>query len=388
MHPSPMKPVAPLGSDSIRILDVMAEGVLITDAHLQSPGPYVVYVNAAFERLTGWRREEIVGRTPRVLQGPETDLSAFESMHDRLGCGEAWEGRAVNYRRSGQPFVMEWSIAPLPDLHGAVRHYLAVQRDVTERIEAQQRLETALRAAHDADRAKLDFLAMMSHELRTPLNAVIGYAELLMQTPLSAPDAEHAKAIGQAGHDLLAMVGRLLAVSRSGLDASDLREEEVDVGELVQECIASARPTAELKGVTLSATLRRCPRVRADLRRLRQAIHEALDNGIKFNRSGGRVDVVVDVEPKGVRMDVVDDGPGMTDEAHQQAFALFSQGEPALTRRRAGVGLGLCLIERFVTMHGGEVALASRLEQGTCLRIWLPEARLTGPSEADPLRFA
>ena len=123
------------------LIDAALESVLITTVDLEHPGPTIVYANPAFERMTGWSRTELAGRSPRVLQGPGTNRSVFADLEATLTRGEAWEGQAVNYRRDGSAFVMEWSIAPVRDRHGETFLYLAVQRDVTSRVEAERELE-------------------------------------------------------------------------------------------------------------------------------------------------------------------------------------------------------------------------------------------------------
>jgi PAS domain S-box-containing protein len=116
----------------------MAESVLITDTDLGPNGPTVLYANPAFERMTGWPRAEILGRSPRVLQGPETDHAVFAELHARLSRGEVWAGETVNYRRDGTPFVMSWSIAPVRGRGDRIVQYMAVQHDVTARRRAQR----------------------------------------------------------------------------------------------------------------------------------------------------------------------------------------------------------------------------------------------------------
>jgi PAS domain S-box-containing protein len=124
--------------DSVQVIEAAAESMLVTTADLDWPGPTIVYANPAFERMTGWARSEVLGKTPRILQGVETDRSVFNNLRSQLLAGEAWESRTINYRKNGTPFVMEWSIVPLRDSNGYVHQYLAVQRDVTARIEADR----------------------------------------------------------------------------------------------------------------------------------------------------------------------------------------------------------------------------------------------------------
>lgn len=85
----------------------------MTTTELDRPGPLIVYVNPAFERLTGWPRDEVLGQSPRILQRPKTDDGIFRDLGERLDRGEAWLGQTINYRKDGSEFVMERSIVPI-----------------------------------------------------------------------------------------------------------------------------------------------------------------------------------------------------------------------------------------------------------------------------------
>jgi PAS domain S-box-containing protein len=140
--------------DAAAAIEAAAEGVLITTAELKAPGPSIVYVNPAFERITGWSRKEVIGRSPRVLQGPKTDLQIFANFEERLSSGKIWEGLTVNYRKDGSEFWMEWSIVPLRTEQGRIYQYVAVQRDVSARVAAELRLQDAQASQRAADRAR------------------------------------------------------------------------------------------------------------------------------------------------------------------------------------------------------------------------------------------
>jgi PAS domain S-box-containing protein len=153
------------GIDPLAILDAASESIIVTEADLQPPGPIIVYVNPAFERMTGWTAEQIVGKSPRLLQGEKTDHSVFEGMRRALRRGARWEGQAVNYRRNGSEFVMEWSITPLKGAAGRTTHFVAVQRDVSARVEAERRLAEAREAAREADRRKVNLARYFSPKM-------------------------------------------------------------------------------------------------------------------------------------------------------------------------------------------------------------------------------
>lgn len=109
------------------------ESILITDAHLDPPGPRIVFVNPAFTRITGYEPEDVLGKTPRLLQGPETNRKTLARLRDALRTGSPFAGEAINYRKDGSSFLNEWNITPVRDADGDLNHFLAIQRDITER---------------------------------------------------------------------------------------------------------------------------------------------------------------------------------------------------------------------------------------------------------------
>ncbi|HKH06496.1 MAG TPA: SpoIIE family protein phosphatase [Acidimicrobiales bacterium] len=124
--------------------------VMLTDAELDAPGPRVLYVNPAFEALTGWRAAEIVGGDPRVLQGPATERSVLDRLRRDLEETGSFEGRAINYRKDGSPFVMSWRIATVAGADGRRTGYVAIQDDVTRTWLAQLREHETLDALQQA----------------------------------------------------------------------------------------------------------------------------------------------------------------------------------------------------------------------------------------------
>jgi PAS domain S-box-containing protein len=128
------------------------ESILITDAQLGPPGPRIVFVNPAFTRMTGYGAEEVIGQTPRILQGPRTDRAVLDRLRQNLERGEVFEGEAINYGKDGKEFLLEWQVAPLRDPGGTITHFVALQRDITARKqgeEALQRQQTELRVLLD-----------------------------------------------------------------------------------------------------------------------------------------------------------------------------------------------------------------------------------------------
>lgn len=128
-----VKQVPALGRLFQKAIEAAYDAVLITDAELELPGPSIVYANPAFSKMTGYSLDELIGKTPRILQGPETDFAVIQRLRSDLENGRQFEGMSKNYRKDGSTFVMEWTISPVLDDDNQVTHYVAVQRDVSKR---------------------------------------------------------------------------------------------------------------------------------------------------------------------------------------------------------------------------------------------------------------
>jgi PAS domain S-box-containing protein len=116
------------------------ESVVITDADLCAPGPRIVYVNAAFTRMSGYTADEVLGKSPRILQGPATDRAVIARLKETLARGDVFQGETINYRKDGGAFHVEWQISPVRDRDGKITHFASFQQDISARRRAEQRL--------------------------------------------------------------------------------------------------------------------------------------------------------------------------------------------------------------------------------------------------------
>ena len=156
--------------DSFRLLnsavEQLKESILITDAELDLPGPAIVFANQAFTALTGYAAEEIIGKTPRILQGPLTDRIVMARLRRNLGSGEMFEGQTVNYRKDGTTYHLEWQVSPLRNASGVITHFVAVQRDVTGRNKTAARLAANESLLQEFIRHAPTAIAMLDKEMR------------------------------------------------------------------------------------------------------------------------------------------------------------------------------------------------------------------------------
>jgi sigma-54 dependent transcriptional regulator, acetoin dehydrogenase operon transcriptional activator AcoR len=138
------------------------EAVLITGAQLESPGPEILFVNPAFSEMTGYSQEEVLHKTPRILQGPKSDRAMLTELREALSRGEPFSGETVNYRKDGSEYYVEWDITPIRSSGGQISHFLSIQRNVTARRLAEDRLRDLLR---QVERSRND-LGSILNELR------------------------------------------------------------------------------------------------------------------------------------------------------------------------------------------------------------------------------
>jgi signal transduction histidine kinase len=263
--------------------------------------------------------------------------------------------------------ILSLAISSLPD--GAT---LVTFADVTDRF----RIETALRdrneALEEADRLKSDFIKHVSYELRTPLNTILGFSEHLASEvpgPLNARQGEYMDAIVSGSNTLKSLVNDILDLALVESGALRLELERVDLHALLTDVAAHAGEWATKVGVDLKLD---CPPdagvLLADARRLRQIVFNLLSNAFKYTPRGGTITLSGIIRGEDVQIAVADDGPGIAPEVKANVFERFSA--KSRSGKRAGAGLGLALVNRFVELHDGWVEIESG--NGTVVRCHLP----------------
>ena len=142
------KPLRPDLEVLLAAVEASGEAILITSADLDEPGPRIEYANPAFTHMTGYEAHEVLGRTPRLLQGPRTERAVLDRMRAALLAGERFQDEAVNYRKDGSTYVVEWLIAPVREADGRITRWVSAQRDITERRAYEDRQAMMVRELH------------------------------------------------------------------------------------------------------------------------------------------------------------------------------------------------------------------------------------------------
>ncbi|HEY9852152.1 MAG TPA: PAS domain S-box protein [Leptolyngbyaceae cyanobacterium] len=358
------------------------DAIIITEAQpIEEPGPRVLYVNEAFTRMTGYTSEEILGKTPRILQGENTDRTTLNKIHTALLDWQSIVVELINYRKDGSEFWVEMSIVPIANETGWYTHWIAVQRDITDRKQAEKqkieiiREQVAREEAQAANRAKDEFIATVSHELRTPLQAVIGWTQILKRKLLDRTMMNRALETIEHNAKMQAkLIEELLDLSRIAQGKVDLKMTAISLCQVIEIAIDTLRPIIEAKEIQLNTYLDdRDVSILGDAERLRQVVSNLLTNAIKFTPDRGNIEVSLYYNDSHAQIIVKDNGKGISAEFLPYVFDRFRQADCQNSSAQTGLGLGLAIARQLVEMHGGTIHADSLGEnQGATFTVLLP----------------
>jgi signal transduction histidine kinase/DNA-binding response OmpR family regulator len=327
----------------------------------RNAGGAISYVNDAYCALAGRRREDLVTTTftlPVLDQGETGVMADGTRAYDQkiaTNDGARWIAwREVTVRTDGASEMQ------------------SVGRDVTDRVLTEQALAVARDQAEAANRAKSRFLTMVSHEVRTPLNGILGMAELLGDTPLTAEQTTYLKAMKTSGETLLSLIEEVLDFSKIEAGRLELSARPFPLAAFIEEVVELLGPRAQEKGLEIGCYVdERLPaRVIGDAARLRQVLFNLAGNAIKFTEKGG-VSIVVEptAQPDRVSIAVSDTGLGISLRDQARIFLEFEQADGSASRKFGGTGLGLTISNRIVESMGGSISVESTPGQGSTFRV-------------------
>jgi PAS domain S-box-containing protein len=352
------------------------EAVIITEAGpMEPPGPPIVYVNDAFERLTGYSRAEVLGVQPGLVTGSQADQEAIQRMAAAIRAGRPVREEMTRRRKNGTEWRVEMDVVPIPDQQGGVGHFVAIERDVTER----RRLEEQLRHSQ-----KMEAVGMLAggiaHDFNNLLTAMLGYSELLLaKTGPGQPSRREAEEIHRAAERAASLTRQLLAFSRKQV----LQPRVISLNRLILDLEDMLH---RLLGEDIEIQVRLDPAlgsVMADRAQMEQVILNLAVNARDAMPHGGTLRIETANEEVGgtlprrhlvvepgryVILGVEDDGIGMDESTRAHIF------DPFFTTKGVGrgTGLGLSSVYGVVKQSGGTVGVDSVPGRGTRFTIYMP----------------
>ena len=323
--------------------------------------------NLAAQRVLGYASGLAIGQQVAVLY-PEDERDAGKPQAEMSAADHAGfvHTNGWKIRADGSRLWAETSITAIRHPDGGVKGYIHILRDLTE----HRRIE----GLEAQGRRVLEFIAMLSHELRNPLGPIKTAAGILKLPHGQQQIAKYADMIDRQVSHLTRLVDDLMDVSRITTGKIKLERAAVEINTLVQVAVDSMQATLEAHGHSLDLDL--VPRpvfVHGDSVRLTQVVVNLLGNAAKYTPPKGQIAVSVAADHSLVRVEVRDNGMGMSESLLQRAFDPFVQGDRSLHRSQGGLGIGLALVKKIVDLHGGSVVAASSGPgKGTKLIVTLP----------------
>jgi len=352
-------------------MEQSGEAVVITDA-----AGTIEYVNTAFEEITGYTKAEIIGENPRILQSGEHDEEFYRKLWDTISNGETWEGRFINLRKSGEQYHEESIISPVKDSQRNIINYVAVKRDISDKLH----LESQLRQSQKME-AVGRLAGGVAHDFNNLLTVIKGYAGILSAELEVKEYREMAELIEQAGLQASDLSSQLLAVSRK----QDLAPRFLEPSELIHNMYPMLK---RVLGEDITFTMNLLDsytKIRIDPGQVDQILMNLVVNARDAMPQGGVIDItekevaVADI-PDSIdfqitigqstyyALSVKDTGGGMDDEVLEHIF------EPFYTTKApgSGTGLGLSTVFGIVKQSGGMIHVESTVGEGTTITLYFP----------------
>jgi two-component system, cell cycle sensor histidine kinase and response regulator CckA len=364
----------------IKAIEQSGETIVVTD-HLG----IVKYVNPFFETLTGYAREEVLGKTLRILKSGKQDQAFYRDLWQTITSGRTWHGRMVNRRKDGTLFTEEVTISPVTDETKQIVNYVAVKRDITEHLRDSE--EKALLTEQLRQAQKLESVGRLAggvaHDFNNMLSIILGYGEnVLHELSPGDPLRDEVNEIVEAGKRSAALTRQLLAFSRKqNLDPDVLNINDLLLGleKMLHRLIGEDIDIRLVLVEDLALVLIDPAQFDQIIMNLAVNARDAMPMGGKLTIETANVDIdelyakahIGVVPGKYVMISITDSGCGMNEKTLSQIF------EPFFTTKEIGkgTGLGLATVYGIIKQSGGNIWVYSELGHGTTFKIYLPQTK-------------
>ncbi len=349
-----------------------SDAVLITEAEpLDLSGPRIVYVNDAFTKMTGYLPEEVIGKTPRILQGPKSDHATLSKLRKAQENWETFEMDLINYKKSGEEFWVNFSVVPVPDGKGWFTHWVAIERDITEQKEHEAHLtdlnNQIKRRAKElaASNAELEqFAYIASHDLQEPLRMVTSFLTQLDKKYSEQLDQKAKQYIHYAVDGAVRMRQILLdLLEYSRVGRREHKTVSIDLNKLLQEIIRINQTIVEETNAQI--TWEQMPTLKMSKTHAQQLFQNLISNALKYQVEGSIPTIHITAKDMKThwQFEVKDNGIGIEEQFYEKVFVIFQRLHSRDTYSGTGIGLAIC--KKIVEHYQGNIWVTSEVGKGS-----------------------
>ncbi|MBT7492038.1 MAG: response regulator, partial [Bacteroidetes bacterium] len=331
----------------------------------------VDYVNPMFEKMTGYSPDEIIGKNLRILKSGKVTNSTYKNLWDTISKGKTWSGELFNKKKDDLLYWDYTVISPIFGESGEIVNYIATKEDVSIKKKQAEELLKAKVTAENANLIKSQFLSKMSHEIRTPMNGVVSSIEFLENTEQSEEQKEYTEIIKNSSEELILKLKDIFDVSELEDNNINLEKSPFNLPKCINNVISNFDKEIKEKGLRLQTQIDKTipESVIGDKLRLGQIIRNLMSNAVKFTKFGeilisAKLDEISDNIAK-IKVKVKDTGVGISKVAMDKLFKAYVGGDDTDMRHHDGMGLGLVLSKRLISLMNGNIVVESEENRGS-----------------------
>jgi len=351
----------------------------------------LLYVNQLFCDVTKYSEDELIGAKPHeLLNSGFHDQAFYDEIWNTLKNGKAWKGDVKNKAKDGSFFWTLTTIMPFLDDTGKPYKFIAIRRDITDKVEADERLKVTLAEnvvqkdkiqdqygkLQDLQKEKEEFVAMITHDLKQPLVPISGNAEMLMNPKMGELNEMQKECVNEIRGQVtlqLSMIDNLVSAQKLGAGSMKYDIEELSSKNILNDCIKIHSPIMSDKHIEFFDSSTIDIKIMADRRRVLESFTNIIQNAHDFVLENGKIEIGVNEGNNEVTFFVKDNGEGIPKEKQERIFKKYGQVESEAQRKFGGTGLGLAVAKELIEGMKGKIWFESEVGKGTTFLFTIPK---------------